>query len=491
MKTSKVCLRHTNGVLRIAQAKAGLFVHKTLSMEDPRTLEAQREDCVEVKPKRRRSKKNSPPTPQRKLMLSNQSLWCQEKPQPHIMELLKQLNSMGQRPTFSLAERRSIARLYHYLKSKKRQVTWQASAASVPLWPASFLFSCWAILVSLVGLLNSWWGILLGALLGLAIFWEWQGTFRASQLFFAPRGSHYLTLQGGDPTASQTLVLCVGIDTPSGDPIYQPDSFKRLRFLHRQSLTPATLLLLCVGTLPLILFARWWSSYPAIHWLYWSHLGSLTLACLVFYLSAHKQEQEGPCHVSVATIFEVFDRLEKIELPIKTKLVLLGASAHGVGMESWLRQHKKEHPPEETYILSIAPYSRDANTLLYRTHEGILRREVMHPNWVEAAEQTAMRFARETGWSQIPTPQRRFGSSITETAHRFGYPSMTLGATFQTEERSVGNQELTEATTTSSVMDSMAGWCVAVVQSLVKQQISPESPSKTTAKHKSREATTA
>ena len=50
------------------------------------------------------------------------------------------------------------------------------------------------------------------------------------------------------------------------------------------------------------------------------------------------------------------------------------------------------------------------------------------------AEQTAMRFARETGCLNIPTPQRRFGASVTETAHRLGYPSLTLGANTQREE---------------------------------------------------------
>lgn len=422
--------------------------------------------------KGRKSSKGKDQNSSPKLSLQSQSLWRSGQLQERSLALLEQLNRTGRRLAFSVAERRTVSMLYRYLKSEKCNINWQVSAASTPLWPATFLFSCWSLLLSLVGWFDVWWGVSLSLLLGVAVYWEWSGTFRVSQLFFAPRGSHILTLEGEESDAKHTLLLCVGVDTPTRDPVYETDAQRTLRLLHLQSLTPATLLLICIVALPILLTLRWWIPHPLIEWLYAGHTTSLSLACFFFYFSGRKSGNHRPHNAAVATAVEVMERLKQIDLPMRVKLVLLGASSQGVGMESWIRQNSANYPNQETYMLSIAPLDAAGDTLYYRTHEGILQRHPMHPKWIEAAEQTAMKFARETGWGPIPSPQRRFGSSLTETAHRFGYPALTLGATTST----VRTTEPMTAEESTSMIDKTAGWCVAVIQALAKHSIDPKNP---------------
>lgn len=291
---------------------------------------------------------------------------------------------------------------------------------------------------------------------------EWLGIFRISQIFFYPRGSSYLSVSGGDISSKTTFIVCVGVDSSPGDVTYHPEPFLAwLRPLHWQSLTPASLLLALACFLAGICGWLVWADHVFVRWLLLVGMVGCGLMVLLFWWTSQKPVNEQSRSLAIRSACQIIEKLEVLGVKNKDfyarwQVLFLGAATQGWAMESWIRQHRHEYDPSCTFVIELAPTPSMAQEFFYRTHEGIMRRVPMDARLISAAESVACRFQQQHKMLLIPSPQRRFGSSLSWVAHQQGYPALVIGGLFKTSEsKSVGDVE-----------GRLADWCVAVVLSL-------------------------
>ncbi|TNE48199.1 MAG: hypothetical protein EP343_16435 [Deltaproteobacteria bacterium] len=374
------------------------------------------------------------------------------------------LRSLGRRPSCSGKERRAFSALYEQLQNRYSSTKWHSMAVSAPLWPPTFFYSCAALV--LFGL--SWFApmgtSLLAAVLAFCLWKEWTGSFRYSQLVFAPRGTSYLSVVQEARPECPKLVLCAGVDTPTGDPTYHTEPYQsQLRWLHRQGLTPGMFLWVGVASIPisntlrLTLVLPWLSSWLLVQGLF------LVGLCSYFYITAERRGNTTHNNLAVGAAIETYEQLRHIDLPFQVELLLLGSTSQGIGIESWIRQNRHRYTPDQTFFLIVEPSARTATHLYYRTHEGPIQRAPAHQEIQSAAEEIALRFATEMKMDNVPGPQRRFGASLASVAQQQGYAALALGANFESRSDSLVGQHL-------------VGWGVAVAQSLGIKQNSKHNP---------------
>ncbi len=374
------------------------------------------------------------------------------------------LRRLGRRPSCSGKERRAFSELYPQLQARYSSTKWHSMAVSAPLWPPTFFYSCVGLL--LFGI--SWFAPLgtsfLGAGLAFGLWKEWTGSFRYSQLVFAPRSTSYLSVVQDVRPDRPKLVICAGVDTPAGDPTYHTEPYQnQLRWLHRQGLTPGMILWIGIASIPIVNTLRltfslpWFAAWALIHGL------CLTGLCLYFYVTAERRGNTTHNNLAVGAAIETYEQLRNIDVPFQVELLLLGSTSQGLGMESWIRQNRHRYDPNHTLILVIEPSARTATHLYYRTHEGPIQRVPVNHLMQSAAEEMALRFATEMKMENAPGPQRRFGASLASVAQQHGYPALALGANFERGSDSLVGQHL-------------VGWGVAVTQSLGINHNSKHSP---------------
>lgn len=400
-----------------------------------------------------RSKTNENPSP---LLspVSGTERWAPHWNLPQRESWVDLLRGLGRRPACSNKERRTFASLHRSLFSRYASTKWHAMAVSAPLWPPTFFYSCVAVV--LFGL--SWFAPIGTAVIGgVATFCLWEelrGSFRYSQLVFAPRSTSYLSVVQEPKPEAPRLIICAGVDTPTGDLVYDSEPYDSwLRGAARQGITPGLLLLIGVASLPVFNLIRISFSVPFPGYLIVAQGACLGGLCLLFYVTSERKGNTTHNNVAVAAAIETYEQLSHIDMPFQTELLLMGCSSQGLGMESWIRQNSHRYPKENTYILVVAPSARTATHLYYRTHEGPLQRIPMNNSVLSAAEQIALRFATEMNLDASPGPQRRFGSSMASVANKHGYAAVTLGANFSSP-------------TETPVAHHLVGWTVACAQSI-------------------------
>jgi hypothetical protein len=290
------------------------------------------------------------------------------------------LAAIAPRRAGSEAERRAARHLEKRLQEMGREVSLEPTRIRPAFWLAHLIHAVLGIVGSVLSVYQPLAGLVITVLAVVSALGDFTGTFQLARLFAPARASQNVT--SDEDTGKPGLVVLVAhYDAPRGGMLTGP---RLARLWPRALFWSLVVICVCAVARVIGIDAVWLTAVQYIPTVILIAMTPLFAdAGLSDTTDGRADNAEG---VAIALALANKD-LEHFDV----MLVFTGGSANdGLGMQPWLKRHRKELESEATAVICLDNFESDEPR--YAEREGPVIASRMHPTLDDLASEDATRF---------------------------------------------------------------------------------------------------